>query len=105
MTLLTISGLIEREYLMPITCKSCFQSNPDGNSSCMRCGKLLFSETTQQFFQTGEMGGGGQQQMFSQSATSAAQPVSVMPLATGLGSMRRAFAGHGTMISHTSWLS
>src|SRR5437660_5158900 len=104
MTLLTISGLIEREYLMPITCKSCFQSNPDGNSSCMRCGKLLFSETNQQFFQTGEMGGGGQQQMFPQSATSAPQPVSMMPPATGLGSMRRAFAGHGTLIKHHSWL-
>ncbi|HEU5228244.1 MAG TPA: hypothetical protein VFU49_10580, partial [Ktedonobacteraceae bacterium] len=77
---------------------------PDGSSSCARCGRSLFSGAAYQFSQTGEMGGGGQQQMFPQSATSAPQPTSAMPPATGLGSMRRAFAGHGTLIKHHSWL-
>lgn len=89
---------------MSIRCRSCFQDNPDGSGSCLRCGKALSLGGTQHFSQTGATGGRGQQQMFPPSIAQSPRSAAVTPPASGMGSIRRAFAGHGTLIKHHSWL-
>lgn len=100
---------------MPVTCRSCFYNNPDGSSFCLRCGKLLSPGSTQQLGSTqqptqgffpGATGGQAQQhqQVYAPPAAPAPQIPAVAPPASSVGSLRRAFAGHGTLIKHHSWL-
>lgn len=105
---------------MSIHCPRCTYDNPDQSSFCIRCGAPLqggsaYNQTFtpgQTSFATGSPGPGAQQQQAfaaqavpnlqaSQAATSS---VALAPPAQGLGSFRRAFAGHGTLIKHHSWL-
>ena len=99
---------------MPITCPQCSFVNPDQSVFCVRCG------TRQQ---------SGSQPTSNSSQATYAAPVSVPPTpplyqsyqsspasygtqtfpaqmgaGQGMASIRRAFAGHGTLIMHHSWL-
>ncbi|MDQ2717343.1 MAG: hypothetical protein M3Z08_20785 [Chloroflexota bacterium] len=105
---------------MSIHCPRCTYDNPDQSSFCIRCGATLqggsiYNQTFtpgQTSFATGSPGPGAQQQQaFAaqaipnlQASQAAASSVALAPPAQGLGSFRRAFAGHGTLIKHHSWL-
>ncbi len=105
---------------MSMVCQSCFYDNPAGCRFCLRCGKALFSGGTQQLagsqqlgvdarqpafatFQSSQMSGQIPQQMRTPPVSPAYQEAGGLP-SSGVGSLRRAFAGHGALITHHSWL-
>ena len=116
---------------MAMTCPQCSYSNPDQSAFCVRCGNKLFS-TGQTGQITGTMGNPSPFPSVSSAslppvyaampvvppATPGMQPmVQVAPVMSpvsaypaqmgtgqGLASIRRAFAGHGRLIMHYSWL-